>query len=243
MTKIPQESFHIKPIGQVCSPFKDKFGLPRQANLLTSTSATIELYPPYSEPDAFRGLAGFTHIWLTFAFHKNNSSEWRPLIRPPRLGGNEKIGVFASRSPFRPNGLGLSLVELKQVSIKDNAVQLKIACPDLLDGTPIFDIKPYIHYADSTSNSKCAYAEEAPKAKLEVSFKAQAQARVTEIQQHYPSNLLQLIVETLSYDPRPAYKINKADEKIYKLRLYDLDISFRVDERKASVIDIIRLKA
>jgi tRNA (adenine37-N6)-methyltransferase len=242
MTEIQHGSYQIKPIGKIHSPFKEKFGLPRQANLLSNTSAFIELYPPYNDPDAVKGLSGFTHIWLTFAFHKNSSNAWRPLIRPPRLGGNEKIGVFASRSPFRPNGLGLSLAELKAVNINDNSTELLIACPDLLDGTPIFDIKPYIHYADSAKTSKCAYAEEAPKAKLAVNFEAQAQSVIEDIKQHYPGNLVQLIIETLAYDPRPAYKAKKADDKTYKLRLYDLDVCFRVNENIASVLEVLRLK-
>lgn len=228
----------LEPIGTLHSPFTDKFGIPRQANLIKSAQAEIELYPPYNNPDAFLGLENFSHIWLSFGFHLNKEEKWRPMIRPPRLGGNKKIGIFASRSPFRPNGLGQSLVELRELIVENNLAKLVIACPDLLDGTPIYDIKPYIHYADSNTNAHCGFAEGSPKQLLSIASTEGFEQNLQSLENHYPKELGKLIKEVISYDPRPAYKRDKSDDKVYKLRLYDLDISFKVDEGLAQLIHI-----
>ena len=156
-------------------------------------------------------------------------------------GGNEKIGVFASRSSFRPNGLGQSLLALKEVCIINNKAHLEIACPDILSGTPIYDIKPYIHYADSEKDARCAYADSPPVAQLETSFCASAKIQLKVFEIDYPSSLKDLIEETLSYDPRPAYKKKNKDDKAYKLRLYDLDICFKVNQKVAEVQSVIKI--
>lgn len=233
-----ESSNSLQAIGVLHSPFTEKFGIPRQANLITSAYAEIELYPPYNDPDAFHGLEAFSHIWLSFSFHLNADKPWRPMIRPPRLGGNKKIGVFASRSPFRPNSLGQSLVELREVRIQNNQASLIIACPDILDGTPILDIKPYIDYADATSDSRCGFAQEPPKPRLKVVLNKPFKDKAQQLSSSYPDDLLALIVEVISYDPRPAYKQDQDDEKLYKLRLYDLDISFSVEDGFATISDI-----
>ncbi|MFT6909582.1 MAG: tRNA-Thr(GGU) m(6)t(6)A37 methyltransferase TsaA [Oleiphilaceae bacterium] len=213
----------IKPIGIVHSPFKEKFGIPRQASLIKSCSATVELLKPFCSPDSVKGLNEFSDIWLIFSFHQNNNDIWRPLVRPPRLGGNEKTGVFASRSPFRPNSLGLSRVELREIVLKNNKASLRISCPDIVDGTPIYDIKPYIHYADSNSDALCGFAQEAPDPDITVKFKPNAVLEISKLELSNYKNLKDIIIEVLKQGPCPAYK-NKNTLKRYGFSLFDLNI-------------------
>ena len=236
-------NYKIRPIGILHSPFKEKFGIPRQAGLIDSAHAKIVFFPPYNDPNAFKGLETFSHIWLTFCFHQNNTDKWRPLIRPPRLGGNEKVGVFASRSSFRPNSLGMSVVKLLDVNTHNNLTSLKIDCPDILDGTPIFDIKPYIHYSDSISDATCGFAQDKPIAKLSTQFSPQSLMHLANIQPDYKEDLKQLISETLSFDPRPAYhQTQKASQREYGIHLYDLNIRWTVDNDCAQVLSIQTLE-
>lgn len=234
------ESQLIKPIGVLHSPFKEKFGIPRQSGLITSATATVEFFYPYNDPGAFKGLEKFSHIWLTFSFHKNDSQKWRPLIRPPRLGGNEKTGVFASRSPFRPNGLGISAVELLTVHTHQGIASLKISCPDILDGTPIFDIKPYIKYSDSLPHAQSGFAQHPPSAKLEVQFTPASERSLEQLNNEYDAELRALITETLSYDPRPAYKQDECNKE-YGIQLYDLNIRWRVSRKVVEVRSITQI--
>lgn len=232
---MPDNNLIISPIGVLHSPFKEKFGLPRQANLIKSCSASIKLYAPYNSVDAFKGLDSFTDIWLIFGFHQNNQENWKALVRPPRLGGNKKVGVFASRSPFRPNGLGISRVNLLEVINDNNKINLRISCPDIVDGTPIYDIKPYIHYADSNPHAKCGFAVDEPRAKLSVVFSERAEEIIQSLtKKHYP-NLKEILRETIELDPRPAYK-KIDDKKVYGIRLYDLNITWNVNNDIALVI-------
>lgn len=234
MSKLTDAVIH--PIGIVHSPFKEKFGIPRQTGLIKSCMAEIELFTPYNNPDTVRGLDQFSDIWLIFGFHQN-SNAWKPLVRPPRLGGNKKVGVFASRSPFRPNGLGLSRVELKEVITTGNKTRLKISCPDVVDGTPIYDIKPYIHYADANVNAICGFAPDTPKKKLVVVFTSKAQADLDKINVSIYGNLRQFIVEILSQDPRPAYK--KSNElKQYGFKIYDLNIIW-IEQSGTAIVEKI----
>ncbi len=226
--------YQLEPIGHVATPFKDKFGIPRQASLLSRFTAQISLRPPYDTPDAVRGLEAFSHLWINFLFHENDS-KWRPLVRPPRLGGNDKVGVFASRSSFRPNGLGLSLVELRDVQIKNNSASLIISCPDLLDHTPVIDIKPYISYADTPETSRCAYAEDQPEPKLRVDYAVGLEEKISVMEHRYGNQLRRLVDTIVIQDPRPAYKRKKEDAKQYYLRLYDLEIAFEVVEETALI--------
>jgi len=230
-------TFELTPIGKLLSPFKEKFGIPRQPGLIQSCSATIELSSPYNNADAVRGLEGFSHIWLIFGFNQHDPSNWKPLIRPPRLGGNQKVGVFASRSSFRPNGLGMSLVELRNININSGTASLEIACPDILDGTPIFDIKPYIAYSDSVDNAICSYANTAPIPLMVVSFSNKSEDILELIAKDYDCNLRSLIKETLSFDPRPAYKAAE-DSREYGIYLYDLNIIWKVSGQEIEVISI-----
>ena len=224
----------INPIGIVHTPFKEKFGIPRQASLIKSCSATIELYKPFCSADSVKGLDLFSDIWLIFGFHHNNNDVWRPLVRPPRLGGNQKIGVFASRSPFRPNGLGLSRVELREVILTKNKASLRISCPDVVDGTPIYDIKPYIHYADSNQDARCGFAQEAPTTNISVAFNQNALLEITNLESSNYKNLKEIIIEILKQDPRPAYK-DKDTLKLYGFRLFDLNVVWTQSENLITV--------
>lgn len=233
---------NIEPIAILHSPFKEKFGIPRQANLLKSTTAIVELLPPYNTEEWLKGLTDFSDIWLIFGFHQSEQDVCKPLVRPPRLGGNKKIGVFASRSPFRPNGIGMSRVVLQDIIIQQNKCSLKVSCPDLVDGTPIYDIKPYIHYADANPNARCGYAEEAPSAVLEVLFDQKAECFLDSVHAIKYVNLREAITEILALDPRPAYK-KDTESKQYGLQLFDLNIIWQYSEGKAKILSIKPIQA
>jgi len=231
------DSDAISPIAYIESPFKEKFGIPRQSGLIQSVSGYVRFLSPYDQEEAFRGLERFSHIWISFRFHQHPSNTWRPLVRPPRLGGNHKLGVYATRSSFRPNSLGLSLVELKKIHRQSSVCYLEIGCPDLLDGTPVYDIKPYIPYADCRPGATAGFASEAPKPSLTVHFSNSAEENLTQLDTETYPNLGQLIRETVSYDPRPAYKSDD-DNKVYAMRLWDLDVRFQVKGKQALVLAI-----
>lgn len=163
--------FQMTSIGVISSPYKEKFAIPRQPGLVSSAKATLTLTPPYDEPDALRGLAEFSHVWLVFAFHETMDKGWNPTVRPPRLGGNERLGVFATRSTFRPNPIGLSVAKLEGITTRNNQCQLHLSGIDLVDGTPILDIKPYIPYADNVPDAQGSYANESPDANMKLTFK------------------------------------------------------------------------
>lgn len=247
MTTFPTRegsSYAIEAIGRLHSCFPDKFGVPRQPRLSEAARGEIEILPPYDRPEAFRGFEGVSHIWVTFLFHENLHRDWQPTIRPPRLGGNRRIGVFASRSSFRPNGLGLSLLKLTDVVMDRDGIRLKVQGVDMIEGTPIVDIKPYLPYADSAPDAHGGWADEPPESRLEVRFSEEAEQMVAELSLPDPDDqiagdalprssypmLRPLIVEVLGADPRPTYRRGKPDARVYGTRLYDLDIKWRVDE-------------
>ena len=223
----PTVNFSI--IGVVNSCFKEKFGIPRQSGLVKSSSAVIELVSPYNVADAVDGLELSSHIWVHFLFHANTCRDWKAKVRPPRLGGNASMGVFATRSPIRPNPLGLSVVKLNDVVVQKKmrgmSVQLHIAEHDLLEGTPVLDIKPYIPYADSLPDAVNRFASAEPKQYL-VEFSVSAQA-VCASALAIALQLQSLIVQVLAQDPRPAYQKNDSN-KLYGMRLHDWNVRWRV---------------
>lgn len=232
-----QETYQFDVIGIVHSCYTEKFGIPRQPGLVTAATATLELLPPYNRPEAVKGLEGFSHIWLSFIFHGVKREQWRPTVRPPRLGGNERLGVFATRSTHRPNPLGLSVVKLAGIDTSGGQVVLQLQGADLLDGTPVVDIKPYIPYVDSVPDAHAGFAAEAPPTQLEVSFSDDAEATCRTLEFHYP-HLRELIAEVLAQDPRPAYQAQKSEGREYGFQLYDLNIRFRVNGQQAVVISV-----
>lgn len=230
---------NITPIGKISTPFKQKFGIPRQPGLVTAATATIRIANAYNDINAFRGLEQFSHIWLLFHFHKHTSKTWSPLIRPPRLGGNDKIGVFASRSTFRPNGLGQSVVKLDGIELIDGQVVISVSSIDLLDQTPIIDIKPYIPYSDSISDAQAGYANEPPLASYETTFSETASDQLASISAQY-AQLPELIHQLLSHDPRPAYK--KFDDNTeYRMQIYDFDVRWICKDGANIVQSIVTL--
>ncbi|WP_035058196.1 tRNA (N6-threonylcarbamoyladenosine(37)-N6)-methyltransferase TrmO [Andreprevotia chitinilytica] len=228
-------TYTCQPIGLLQTPFPDKFGIPRQPRLAPHAVGTLRLLPPFDRPEAVRGLEAFSHVWLTFVFHETGG-QWQPTVRPPRLGGNARVGVFASRSPFRPNSLGLSLVELAGIDTADGVV-LTFNGVDLVDGTPVLDIKPYIPFVESLPDARGGFVD-GPPPQLVVQFSAEAEAAVATASLEYPS-LRELIVDVLAQDPRPAYA--DAPERIYGVRLYRYDVKWRCDGLTAVVVALDRV--
>ncbi len=201
----PPQSFRFRPIGVVHSCFPEKFGIPRQAGLVPEASARLQLLPPYDREEALRGLEGCSHLWVLFVFHASLGRDWRPTVRPPRLGGNRRLGAFATRSPFRPNPIGLSAVAFRGVTREKSGVFLEISGVDLLAGTPVLDIKPYLPYADLIPDARTAHAIPASEQGPEVSFAAPAQACLERMPPAKAERLRRLITDLLRQDPRPGY--------------------------------------
>ena len=207
------------------SPFQERFGIPRQPGLAPSAIGEVRLLAPFDDAAMLQGLEGFSHVWLTFQFDRCVAQGWRPRVRPPRLGGNREVGVWASRSPFRPNFLGLSAVRLLQVVTQPEPL-LRVSGLDLLDGTPVFDIKPYLPYADAITDAAGGFAPEAPAARWQVVFGAQAEADLARVPR--AQELRALIGEVLALDPRPAYRQGDEPERVYGMRLGGYDVRWRV---------------
>jgi len=220
---------NIEPIGIIHSCFKEKFGIPRQAGVVASATATLELLPPYNAEEALRGIDEFSHLWIVFAFHESVTDKFQPTVRPPRLGGNIRKGVFATRAPFRPNPIGLSVVELKKV----NGTTLELAGGDFLDGTPVLDIKPYIPYADSIPDARGGFANGAPEAPNTVAFSPEAEA----VFQTLEKPQQQLIRDMLSHDPRPAYQADDPD-RVFGTTVFDLEIKWKQADSAVTVVSI-----
>jgi len=232
-------SFPLTALGIVQSCFTDKFGVPRQPGC-PHARGKIVMQSPYDNEDAFRGLDAFSHLWLTFIFHQSPASDdFRPLIRPPRLGGNRKVGVFASRSPFRPNRLGLSVVQHHGLERNGRELALIISGLDLVEGTPIVDIKPFLPWSDTPDQARADWAMAAPEP-VPVAFAPEARAQVNALEPQYPA-LADLIIEILSQDPRPAYKKAQTDTKIYTVRLYNIDVHWQVMDDQVMVRALERI--
>ncbi len=212
------ENFTVKPIAYIRSDFQEKFGIPRQSGRAPSLTAEVVFLPPYGCEEAVRGIEGFSHIWLLFDFSLAHREEFSPTVRPPRLGGNERVGVFASRSPFRPNPIGLSAVRLLGVEKRAGEIALKIAGADLLNGTPILDVKPYLPYADGIPTATGGYAAALENHRLRVDFPP---ALLEKIPEEKRAGLL----ECLADDPRPSYQ---EDGRVYGMRFGDFEIKFVV---------------
>jgi len=229
-------SFAMQTIGLVHSCFREKFGIPRQPGLVAEARAEIEILPPFDREEAFSGLESFSHIWVIFVFHQCLRQNWKASVRPPRLGGNRRIGVFASRSTFRPNPLGLSVLKFDGMARRQGRLYLQISGVDLLDETPVLDIKPYLTYADSLPQAVSGYAPQAPKPAGQLIFSAEAEAQCQQYAQDYPQ-LRALIENLLRLDPRPAYRAQTGGEDaMYAMRLLDFDLKWEVRDSKIHVL-------
>ena len=229
----PGETLSLSAIAYVESPYRQKFAIPRQPGLVKSAHGIIHFTEAYAHPDCLRGIEDFSHLWLTFMFHETAAQGWKPLVRPPRLGGNQRKGVFATRSTFRPNPIGLSVVEL--LAVRDTT--LVVAGLDLLHGTPILDIKPYLPYSDSIADALGGYADARPNSGMQVQFSAAAEAVLAQHTEQYPQ-LRALITEVLQQDPRPGYQREQNWQKEYGMHLYDFNIKWRVEDNLNQVISI-----
>ena len=226
----------IEPIGYIQSPFGEKFGAPRQPGLAPSVRSYIELVEPYNDPDALRGIEQCSHLWLIFHFSETAKAGWKPLTRPPRLGGNNKLGVFATRSTHRPNALGLSAVKLESLETIGTKRRLVISGADLINGTPIIDIKPYIPYADCLAEAQYPGMEQPHVLNLPVNFLDHAQQFISSLETQVADELSSLISEVLKQDPRPAYQ--RDELRIYGVELASHNVKFRITEEAIEVIDI-----
>lgn len=225
--------FTIEPIGRIRTPYGQKFAVPRQPGLAPDAYGLIEFFSPYSSEDAFRGLEDFSHIHVIFVFDKAHQDKFHATVRPPRLGGNATVGVFASRSPFRPSSLGLSILKLIKVESIEGKVRLWVAGADLVDGTPIVDIKPYIPFVDSIPNAIGGFAKNPPDC-FKVDYSEKALEKLSDLDERHK----RAITQTLSQDPRPAYK-GDSDEKIYYALIYNRDLMFKVEDHVIKVLDVI----
>lgn len=221
-------------IAHIETNFPTKFGIPRQSGIIASLKGRIVFEPEYRNPDAVRGLEEFSHIWIIWEFSETVRDTWSPTVRPPRLGGNVRKGVFATRSPFRPNPIGLSSVKLEKVDIDPKlGPVLYVSGADLMDGTPIYDIKPYIAYTDSHSEANSGFASKPAEYLLEVVFPEALLEKV-------PSSQRKSLIEVLAHDPRPQYQDDP--ERVYGMEFDDLEIKFVVKGQKLVVQGIISKK-
>lgn len=220
----------MRTIARIHSDFPTKFGIPRQSGLVESLQASIVFEPEYRSPDALRGLEGFSHLWLIWQFSKSLRETWSPTVRPPRLGGNTRMGVFATRSPFRPNAIGLSCVALKGIrETAEYGTVLDVSGADLMNGTPIFDIKPYIPYADCHPEATGGFTDHTDEFLLEVDIPPNLQTRI-------PPSRLDALLGVLSHDPRPPYQ--HAPDRIYGMSFAGMNVRFQVSGHRLTVIDI-----
>ena len=221
---------NIQVIARMHSDFATKFGIPRQSGLVEELRSTIVFEPEFRNADALRGIADFSHLWIIWQFSEAVRQGWSPTVRPPRLGGNTRMGVFATRSPFRPNNLGLSCVKLLEVEhTSEFGTILHVGGADLMDGTPIFDIKPYISYADCQPEATGGFTDTAGDFLLEVDFPAALLNKL-------PAEKQDAAIQVLSHDPRPSYQ--RKPERIYGLTFAGYDIRFRVEEDTLTVVEV-----
>ena len=226
------ENVNIQVIARMRSDFPTKFGIPRQSGLVEDLRSTIVFEPEFRNADALRGIEGYSHLWLIWQFSEAVRTEWSPTVRPPRLGGNTRMGVFATRSPFRPNSLGLSSVRLLGVEqTEDEGMVIHVAGADLMDGTPIFDIKPYIPYGDCHPDATGGFTDTAGEFLLNVNFPE-------ELLQKLPEEKRSAAIGVLSHDPRPSYQ--RKPDRIYGLTFAGFDIRFTVTDDQLTVVEVTK---
>ncbi|HUP56619.1 MAG TPA: tRNA (N6-threonylcarbamoyladenosine(37)-N6)-methyltransferase TrmO [Bdellovibrionota bacterium] len=225
----------VEPIGTIQSCFKEKFGIPRQAGLVPEARAIIRLKDDRRFREALDGLEAFSHVWILFAFHESVADGWRSKVRPPRLGGAKKVGVFASRSPHRPNPIGMSVVRIVRIDPSaPDGPEIEVAGGDFLDGTPVIDLKPYVPYADHPRGANSGWAEK-PMRRLTIRFDTRASRQVTQLERTHPG-LRRLIRQILAQDPRPAFQARASGE--YAARLLDFDLRWEVSGHVATVREL-----
>ena len=221
----------MKVIARIHSPFSSKFGIPRQSGVVPALRSTIVFEPEYRDPEALRGIEGFSHLWLIWQFSEAVRETWSPTVRPPRLGGNARMGVFATRSPFRPNPIGLSCVEIVAVEEQEGlGTVIVVSGADLMDGTPIYDIKPYAVYADCHPDARSGFASAEWIRELELDFPAEKRAVIAD------AELCEALCGVLKNDPRPSY--HKDPERVYGMDFGGYNVKFSVAEGVLKVLEI-----
>lgn len=224
------DSLELKVIARIESDFPEKFGIPRQSGIVPALRSTIRFKPEFRNADALRGLDGFSHLWLLWIFSENVRDTWKPTVRPPRLGGNTRLGVFATRSSFRPNPIAMSCVKIEEIRLEGcDGPEIVVSGADLMDGTPIVDIKPYLPYADAISDAKGGFATAVAEDKLPVVVPA-------ELADALPAGKMDALREVLAQDPRPHYQDDP--ERIYGFPFAGKEIKFKVNEKGLSVVSI-----
>ena len=229
--------FSFEQIGVIRSPYKEKFAVPRQPGLVADGCGELRLLPPYNQAEAVRGLEQFSHIWVLFIFHQTQNGGWRPTVRPPRLGGNARVGVFATRSTFRPNPIGMSLIELKGIRQQGSEIVLELGSLDLVDGTPVVDIKPYLPFVENIPDARAGFAQNIPLADMPVNFTIEAEQRLLQEVRNHP-NLRRFITQVLAQDPRPAYRKGEQQSREFAVHLSEFNVRWRVENGQTDVIAI-----
>ena len=221
----------MKIIARIRTPFNEKFGIPRQSGIVDGAIGEIVFEPEYRNEQALRGIEGYSHLWIIWKFSEAEREEWSPTVRPPRLGGNKRMGVFATRSPFRPNPIGLSSVKLVSVNRTNEGVTLTVSGIDMLDGTPIYDIKPYLTFTDSHPEAVCGFADGVADYAIKVNFPEDLLEKIDECER-------EAIIEILSNDPRPSYKNHKDADNEYGMSYGKYEIKFRVENDVLTVTNV-----
>ena len=224
------EEYSIGAIAHIRTDFPTKFGIPRQSGLVPALRAKIVFEPEYRNPDALRGIEGFSHLWLIWQFSEAVREDWSPTVRPPRLGGNERMGVFATRSPFRPNRIGLTVVRLIRMEEENGRITLVVSGADLMDGTPIVDIKPYLPYVDSVPDAVGGFTEQTERHRLTVDFPEK-------LKKYVPKQNLPAVMGLLAQDPRPAYQHD--GKRVYGVPYGEVDIRFVVEGDTLTVVEVV----
>lgn len=219
--------YSISAVGHIQSPYKQKFAIPRQPRLVPQAKAKLIFTADFNCEEFVRGIEEFSHIWLLFRFHETADKGYSAMVRPPRLGGNERKGVFATRATFRPNAIGMSAVKLEGVEYKNGQLSLLLAGIDLLDGTPIIDIKPYLPYSDAMQDASAGFADTRPETQMSVEFAPEVTDFIAKQTDH--PELKDFIANVLKQDPRPAYKKQKEGEQSYGMTLYNFNIRWQVN--------------
>lgn len=225
-----KDSLFIEPIAYIKNGYKEKFGVPRQSGLAPAVKSVIEFCEEYKDENCLRDIEQYSHLWLIWGFSKNGN-EWSPTVRPPRLGGNKRVGVFATRSPFRPNSLGLSCVKLEEIKNSAQGKILIVSGADLADETPIYDIKPYLPYVDSIPEASGGFSEEHKDDILEVEIPENLKEKLSTEQ-------ITALYELLSLDPRPSYQND--ENRIYGFRFENYEVKFKSDGKIITVTDILK---
>lgn len=222
--------FSLKIIARIYNDYSEKFGIPRQSGIVESVKSKIIFEPEYRNADAFRGLEGYSHLWLIWQFSEVKQDNWSPTVRPPKLGGNTRMGVFATRSPFRPNPIGLSSVKLEKIEFtENNGPILTVSGADIMNGTPIFDIKPYLPYTDIHNDANGGFALQSKEKQVEVTFSNDVMSRI-------PDNKRIELIEILEQDPRPAYQ--NEPNRIYGMKFAEYNVKFTVNDKILKIIEI-----